>query len=239
MVDFKKKYIKTIRLNSFRPLCSTEIGRRAVTDYGHPPFIDGSCRREPDLQNQFPSITSLCRQEIFAPKLFPNDIIIYMTVKGKWNEDFDHHRLVAILLVTEKKESHLDASYWYKQRNLPIPSNCLVEDIPPISFEETAGNYKKTNDIKKYMEYKPFKLKLIGSRKVEKWDKEYKDKLIHCSVFVITKPIFVELWNPPILTDEMLINIFEKVPSTQNPKIITKDQFKKLAILANINLIEK
>ena len=56
MKDFTKKYIKSIRLNSFRPLCMTDIGLRAVNDFDCPPFIDASCRREPDFESEFPSI---------------------------------------------------------------------------------------------------------------------------------------------------------------------------------------
>jgi len=43
---------------TYRPLESTATGRRVKTD---PPFADGSCRREPDLESKFPSITALCR----------------------------------------------------------------------------------------------------------------------------------------------------------------------------------
>lgn len=107
MKDFTKKYIRTIRLSSFYPLCMSEIGMNAIEKYGYPPFIDSSCRREPDFENEYPSITVLCRQRKFAPILCQNDIVVYITVKGKWFKDYGHRRLIAILEVTEKKHSHL------------------------------------------------------------------------------------------------------------------------------------
>ena len=74
---------RTIKLNSFRPLCGTILGVEAISKYKFPPFIDASCRREPDFQNPFPSISALCRQGQFAPHLRKDDIVVYMTVGGK------------------------------------------------------------------------------------------------------------------------------------------------------------
>src|SRR5690242_3801853 len=94
MIEYSKKYFRNIRLNSFHPLCETGIGRRAIQTGNFPPFIDASWRREPDLEHDHPSITCLCRQEEFAPHLQPNDIVVYITVKGKWFEDYEHYRLI-------------------------------------------------------------------------------------------------------------------------------------------------
>jgi len=237
MIDFRKKYIKTIRLNSFRPLCMTDIGLRAINQYGFPPFIDASCRREPDLENKNPSITALCRQEMFAPKLFPNDIIVYITVKGKWLTDYDHYRLVAILVVIEKKETHSSAAAWYRHNKIDLPSNCMVNDNSPYQFHETAGNYQKTTDIRKFLTYNEDKQKTIGSRRVEIWNNDYFEKSKKWGDFIITKPVFTELINPPILTEENMLNIFGRVPNTRNPNIITKEQLKNLATYADINFI--
>ncbi len=237
MKDFRKKYIKTIRLNSFRPLCMTDIGLRAVNQYGFPPFIDASCRREPDLENINPSITALCRQEMFAPNLFPNDIIVYITVKGKWLTDYDHYRLIAILVVIDKKETHSSAAVWYRNNNIDLPSNCMVDDNPPHQFHETAGNYEKTTDIRKFLSYNEDKQKTIGNRRVEIWNNDYLEKSKKWGDFVITKPVFTQLTNPPILTEENMRTIFGKVPNTRNPNIITKEKLRNLATYADINFI--
>ena len=71
-----------IYLNSFRPLTRTAAGRAAVQGYGIRPFVDGSCRREPDLESDFPSITALCRFRSFAPRLQENEIAVYLTVQA-------------------------------------------------------------------------------------------------------------------------------------------------------------
>lgn len=238
MTDYKKKYIKTIRLNSFRPLCMTAIGMRAVTQYGFKPFIDASCRREPDLENDNPSITSLCRQEMFAPNLYPNDIVVYITVKGKWLTDYDHYRLIAILEVIDRKDNHLQAASWYRTNSKNgLPSNCMVLDNLPHPFHETAGNYDKSSDIKRYLEHQPDKQQVIGERRVALWNNEYLGKSKKWGDFIITKPIFRELTDPPILTDDDMKKVFGRVPNTRNPNKITKEQFKELAKYAGINFI--
>ena len=213
----------------------TDIGLRAVNDFDCPPFIDASCRREPDFESEFPSITALCRQEKFAPILFPNDIVVYITVKGKWLTDYDHYRLISILVVTEKKESHLQGAAWYRSKNIPLPSNCMVDDNYPFEFHETAGNYEKKSDINKFLNYDIEKQKQIGKRRIEIWNGEYLNKSKKWGDFVITKPIFRELYNPPILTDEDMKKIFGKVPNTRNPNKIKKEELKELAKYADIN----
>jgi len=47
-------------LTTFRPLCFTAAGKKAARKFGHPPYIDASCRREPDFESAFPSITAVC-----------------------------------------------------------------------------------------------------------------------------------------------------------------------------------
>ena len=238
MIDYKKKYIKTIRLNSFRPLCITEIGMRAVNEFGFKPFIDASCRREPEFESDYPSITSLCRQELFAPKLYPNDIVVYITVKGKWLTDFDHYRLIAILEVIERKEDHLSAALWYtKNSELGLPSNCMVDDNYPYRFHETAGNFSKGGDVKRFLSQPMEKQAIMGERRVQLWNDEYLEKSKKWGAFIITKPIFRELTNPPILLDDDMVKIFGKVPNTRNPNKITKEQFIELAKYAGVNVL--
>jgi len=237
MIDYKKKYVRNIRLNSFRPLCSTEIGLKAIGTNQFPPFIDASCRREPDFESDYPSITSLCRQEMFAPHLYPNDIIVYITVKGKWLTGYDHHRLIAILEVIDHKNSHAEGASWYRSRNVRIPSNCMIPDNPPHPFAETAGNYETTKGIRTYLNYSSEKQQLVGAKKVELWNDQYQRKSWKMPDFIITKPIFRELRQPPILTEEAMTDIFGKVPNTRNPNIIQLQEFKALAQIANINFI--
>jgi hypothetical protein len=216
----------------------TTIGLNAISQFGFPPFIDASCRREPDFENNNPSITSLCRQEVFAPNLFPNDIVVYITVKGKWLTNFDHYRLVAILEVIDRKDSHMQAASWYRMNsNNSIPSNCMVTDNPPHAFHETAGNFETQSEIKRFLSHSPEKQTVIGKRRISLWNEEYLAKSKKWGDFIITKPIYRELSNPPILKDGDMRNIFGKVPNTRNPNKITREQFKELAKYAGVNFI--
>lgn len=237
-MEYKKKYIRTIRLNSFRPLCMTEIGMKAIFDYNFPPFIDGSCRREPDFENDFPSITSLCRQEKFAPLLYPNDIVVYITVKGRWYKDFDHYRLISILAVKDKKESHLQAASWYRiHNNSNIPSNCMIPNNLPYDFDKTSGNFPNLRETRRYLGHPIEKQEKIGKRRIELWNAEYLEKSKKWGDFVIAKTIYKELFDPPILTTDDMIKIFGKVPNTRNPKKISREELKKIAKYAGIDFI--
>lgn len=163
MIDYRKKYIRHIRLNSFHPLCETAIGLRAIETKNYAPFIDASCRREPDFESNYPSISCLCRQEEFAPLPQPNDIVVYITVKSKWRTDFEHYRLVAILEVMEHKMSHAAGAAWYRSRGESLPSNCMVPDNPPHEFDETRDNLER-NPMKSAFSPIPLKSKNFSGK---------------------------------------------------------------------------
>jgi hypothetical protein len=71
-------------LATYRPLVKSRAGREAIRQHALLPFIDGSCRREPDFESRFPSIAAICRAGTFAPRLLVGDRIAYLTVKGKY-----------------------------------------------------------------------------------------------------------------------------------------------------------
>ncbi len=87
-------------LNTHTPLVHNGFGRKACEDHGHPPFVDASCRREPDFESPFPSISALCRAQMFAPRLHEGDRVIYMTKKGSAEQGVRH--LVAALEVIKR-----------------------------------------------------------------------------------------------------------------------------------------
>lgn len=239
MKPFIKKYVKTIRLDSYHPLCGGPIGMRAVNEFGLLPFLDGSCRREPDFESDFPSITTLCRQQLFAPNLWPNDIIIYITTKGCWLTDYFYYRLVAILTVSVRKESHFQAKTWYNSNSSTgIPSNCIVDGNKPLPFHLTAGNYQSVLEARNYLSSNEKKQALIGERRVALWDKDYRQKSNVNGTFIITKPIYVNLLNPSILTDSDMRSVFGKVPNTRNPNIIRdKEVAKRLMAFAGVDFL--
>src|SRR2546423_15125523 len=78
-------------INTYHPLCENSSGKAAARRFDHPPFVDASCRREPDFESLRPSITALCRGEKFAPRLKVGDVVIYLTVRGRY-PGTDHQR---------------------------------------------------------------------------------------------------------------------------------------------------
>ena len=90
----------------FRPLAETAIGPSAIALHQLPPFIDASCRREPDLESEFPSISALCRGEHFAPLLSEGDVVAYMTKDFVYPQgETRTRRLVAVLRVKKSLDS--------------------------------------------------------------------------------------------------------------------------------------
>jgi hypothetical protein len=94
-------------VNTFTPLCRTVAGQEAIKRFGLPPFIDGSIRREPDLEHPQPSISCLCRAGKFAPRLKVDDHVLYLTQKGCYGNVRERYwRLVAVLRVKQIFKSH-------------------------------------------------------------------------------------------------------------------------------------
>src|SRR6266446_771339 len=112
-------------LATYRPLVKSLAGREAIRRHALSPFIDGSCRREPDFESRFPSITAACRGRNFAPRLQIGDRIAYLTVRGKYLSDHESGwRLVAVLKVIQRFPSHVTAASWYAGNKQALPSNC-------------------------------------------------------------------------------------------------------------------
>ncbi len=98
-------------INSYKPLGRTRSGSNLARAAGVEPFVDGSHRREPYLSPSLAAITSLCRGRNFAPRLSVGDIVVYLTVKTRFPGDpKSTRRLPAVLQVTDRFETHLDAA---------------------------------------------------------------------------------------------------------------------------------
>lgn len=225
-----------IKLNSFRPLCLTKTGLNAIKEYELSPFLDASCRREPDFENPYPSISALCRQGSFAPHLKINDIVVYMTVGGKFLPFKKGYHLVSILQVREVYNSHEIAKREYLNNNLPIPSNCMVSNNTPNDFLTTGGNFTSKLREKQFLSKSYEMQKKIGKRMVKAWDTEYLNKSKKWKCFVKTKPIFVNVDEPPLISNLDFNYIFGKIPNTRTPNLITKKQLISLAKIAGLNL---
>ncbi len=186
---------------SYHPLCKTPLGQAAIEQYGFAPYLDGSCRREPDFSSTHPPITSLCRGRQFVPQLSVGDQVLYITVKGRWNEvPEDHWRLVALLRVIEILPSHQAGAQWYIDRGLPIPTNCLVPGNEPLPMGMNAGLPPHAANL-------------------EDWNNQYLERVQVPPRFVVTEPV-----EPPFVVDPSPIwhqtwdQVFGGVVNTQAPR---------------------
>lgn len=198
-----------IYFNTYKPLCSTLEGQRAIEVFNYPRFVDNSIRREPDFQHEYPSISAICRANNFAPRLQKGDIIVYTTVKGKYlGIEEAHWRTVAVLKVLERMLNHEKAAEWYIEKGLRLPSNCIVSGNDPLPKDHSAGN--------------------CGT------DESYKARVAENPVFHICEKLYCELSLPNPLFKKDMITAMGSVPSTQTPPSISKQQFINLLEVARI-----
>ncbi len=206
----------TIFLNSYHPLIRYPEGQQAISKFNLPAYLDYSCRREPDFLSDYPSISALCRLKKFAPRLHEGDIAVYITCKGSYQGMKPAHwRLVAILEIFKRFESHTDAALWYTNQGLPLPKNCMVKGNPPLAIEMTAPITEFGTDLRR-------------------WDLAYQSRARQCGVFLASKPQFLEQYDPPIITEEIMYAAFNRIPGTQNPPAISFDEFEKFKQLCGI-----
>ena len=190
-------------INEFRPLAQTAEGRSAIQQGNLPPFIDASCRREPDLESKYPSITALCRGEHFAPQLKVGDLVAYMTKDFTYPPNTERaRRLVAVLRVLKTwlpvdrrgwPKAHQEAAMWYRQQGLPLPRNCMVRGTEPLPLELTDRYYEGT---------------------LREWEAHYWRVVRAHGVFHACEPVFVDVINPPRLKNQQLVEWFGKIPNT-------------------------
>jgi|ERR1700677_471812 hypothetical protein len=213
-------------LATYRPLIRRALGRRAIQGHALLPLIDGSCRREPDFESKFPSITATCRGGNFAPRLQVGDRVAYLTAKGKYLGDAEPGwRLVAVLRVVQRFTSHTEAAAWYNGHNLPLPSNCFVDGNPPKPLELTNGDPPK--QVRERMRGVNDPVRVIRL-----WDATYRQRVADWPVFLATEPEFLALNHPPQLREAQMRAVFDGIPSTLNPPQITCDQLERLVQLA-------
>jgi len=193
------------------------MGLEATRQFGHPPFIDGSCRREPDLENDAPAISALCRKRKFAPRLHPGDGVVYIGKKRRYPETLGKRwPLVAVLTVIERFESHKDAAKWYRSKRFNLPKNCMVAGNKPLDLADTSG----PKDWHCLDESKPHEV-------IKRWNAEYQARADDCGIFLACRVNCLCLHTPKMLDDAMMTEIMGRIPGTQNPPEIDREQFDR------------
>lgn len=219
--------MSAIYLSTYKPLGQKKKGRQAADQYQLPYYVDGSCRREPDFEHPYPTISALCHGGLFAPKLVKGDKIVFITGQYPYPPYKENHwRLTAILTVDQRFDSHDAAAEWFADNRLPLPSNCMVSGNPPLPFEKTHGEIipiLKENGIT--TETPPDKI-------IRLWDRGYKYRSQKHPAFLVCSADYLELHNPlPVYKSDLLAIFDGKVPGTQNPKRITPEQLAQLRTL--------
>lgn len=211
-------------LVTYRPLCRTRAGREACTLFEIPPFVDGSCRREPDLQSEFPSISALCRAGQLAPRLNVGDTVAYVTKLGRYGEGIHHWRLTALLEVSERFDSHGEAAAWYRERGLSIPANCVVPSNPPLPLRLT--------DAFLTPELRRATLGRSPRDVVRVWDKAYQRRAAQWGSFRVCTTHFLELHEPPRIDRIDWMEWFGGVPPTRAPFPLSPEHWRRFERLS-------
>ena len=209
-------------LNSYAPLVASKAGREASKRYGIEPFVDGSIRREPDLEHDMPSISCLCRAGKFAPRLRAGDVVAYLTAKKSFGRRPANRRLTAVLRVDRIFGDHATAASWFRSQGKLLPSNCMVDNNPPRPIDQShchvRGRQRSPHpEIQKL------------------WDREYLERASKHPAFVVCERIFLKLcWDAPIVSDACLREAIGYLPGTQNPGALDLEAYHRLMHLLGI-----
>lgn len=214
------------RITTYRPLALYPKAPWRAHPQRPPPFVDFSCRREPDLQHAFPAITGLCRKGLTA-RFRTGERVAYFTV--------GRHRFVAVLLIERTFPSHAHArDEWYVPRGLPLPSNLMVAGNDPLPFELTCGFFTGANGrIVRSIGGVPTPNELV-----RRWNDLYRARVRDFPHVHVCRPLYVELQDPIELTQEVAGKVFPKsrFPGTQNPARVDEHVIDDIAGALGIQL---
>lgn len=208
-----------IYFTSYYPLICTKKGLEAYHKYNLPQYIDGSCRREPDFQHDYPAVTGLCRPG-FSKKLSIEDKIIYTTNK----RGIGIKKFICIFEVMDKFKSHIDAEKWYKDNNYAIPNNLIVSATNPFPLDKTH----QLHNINKRISDPEEVIKI--------WNNDYQNRANNNPDVAICKiwNNHLNLNNPPDLSNDNMLEIFGRIPATRNPPTLKNNEWNKFQNWLNI-----
>lgn len=177
-----------IYLLLYSPLANSTYGRGVAARNGIPPYVDASCRREPDFELPSPFISGLCRPAFIAA-LAVGDVLVYITKKSAVHRE--GRRLVAVLQMSTVFGSHADAAIWYQGCGIRVPHSCIVPGNDPLPIHLT--NPKMTAGTAKFKDSKV-------------WDRAvYVPRARSCAKCFSTSALFLNLHSPPIVDDDFWI----------------------------------
>jgi len=217
-----------IYLCTYNPLVMFAGGLDAIRDHGVRPYVDASCRPEPDLEHPLPGITALSQgNAAFALRLQPGDVVVYITTKARYeNWPTEHWRLTAVLKVVERFESHEEAAAWYRANGVPLPGNCVVEGNDPVPLERTSGVYRGDDRKERVPE------------DVAEWDGRHWSRVAACGVFLACRPLYTRLKGATTINQEDVKTIFPggKMPTVRMPSVLTPATLERLLWTAGVRI---
>jgi len=196
-------------LVSYRPLCRTSAGKEAIQRYGLKPYVDGSCRREPDFEAALPTITCLCRGGLFAPRLRVGDRVAYISKQGVYSEGDAHWRLAALLEVRRLFESHVSAAAWFRQEGFSVPRNCMTGETAALPLHLTDGEIP--TNLRRHRD------RLSSEQIIRLWDNAYAARARAHPTVVVCATLFLNVQTPPKILRRDWLNWLGRVPITRNP----------------------
>ena len=199
-------------INTYPPLAASPAGPWTTFQPPLSPYVDASCRREPDLEAQRPAITGLCRAAA-VKRLRCEDVVAYFTVKRScYGEAAWHRRLTAVLRVVAEERSHASAARWYEQHGFPLPRNIMVPGNGPLPLAQTEGGYRDEDG-----EIVLPKSLQDEARVLQHWEKLYQQRRYDVGAVRICEPIYVNVREGHPFRDHDVEKVFGKAgfPNTQ------------------------
>jgi hypothetical protein len=209
-------------LISYSPLANSQIGRGIAARNDIAPYVDASCRREPDFESDLPFVSGLCRPRFIA-RLEVGDVLVYVTKKSGVHSE--GRRLVAVLKLQQAFSSHSAAAKWYLANGFRIPRSCIVPGNDPLPIH--LANPKMGTASAAFTDSRV-------------WDRAvYVPRAIDCKKCFSAQAHFLNLKAPPIVKDDFWTEWTAGEPGqrTQNGGLaIDEDLFAALLHHAGIRL---
>ena len=211
-------------VNTYHPLADTPDGPWAARQPPLPRFADASCRREPDLESEYPAITGLCRPYALR-KFKKDDLVAYFTVKRPYAGELSHWRSTAVLRVLEECRSHAGAGDWYRARSQPLPRNLMLPDNLPLSLSETEGFYRLPDGTQVFPTGPD-----DDARIVREWDAIYAKRRGDCQDVRVCEAVFRDITDGRVMDDATAREVFGGAfPNTElRPQKIPAATMRKL-----------
>jgi hypothetical protein len=139
--------------------------------------------------------------------------VAYLTRKGSYGgHPSPHWRLVAVLRIKATFPTHRAAADWHLGQGLPLPNDCIVPENPPLPADHTED----------------------PGADIAEWDEHYRRRTQEHGAFTISEPLWMDLYEPRVISDAVMFDVFGRIPPTRTPPAIPDSQFRALLRAAGV-----